>query len=78
MSRHGNDGVMHCLFSRQGMELDNIKFFRGDATLISADQFRDELCDASDRKRSGEVVASGNPPKCVKAPIDVRNWEAIS
>ena len=76
MSKHERDGLMPCLFSRQGMSLDNIKFLRGNAPVIPIAEFRQAFCDAEARKRSGKISAVSEPPVSGTTPIDVREWVA--
>lgn len=69
-------GLLHYLFSGQGMKLLNIKFFRGSDDVISGAQFRKELCAAEERKRTGAVKGSSTPPRCKQDPIDLKQFVA--
>lgn len=64
--------VMDCLFEGQDVKLNNIKFFRGTDTLIDEDRFREELCASVLRKSAAKAILSETPPKCSKAPLDLR------
>ena len=75
MSMQTKEGA-DCLFARQGMKLINIRFFRGASDLISEQEFNHERCAAAERKRSGEVIATGAAPRCRQAPIDLRGLVA--
>ena len=75
MSKQEKDGLMDCLFSGQDHKLLNLKFFRGTSDLISEEDFRDELCSAEERKRSGAVKKS-EAPRCKKSPVDLRKLVA--
>lgn len=75
MSTDGKDGLMPCLFSRQDMKLDNMKFWRGEAKVIDKADFRKSLCDADARKRT-KAIKAGKFPRCAQPPVDVREWLA--
>jgi hypothetical protein len=76
MSKHEKKGTVDCLFTRQDMKLINVKFFRGDSDIISEEEFNSERACAAERKRTGEVVASPQAPRCKRAPIDLRQLVA--
>jgi hypothetical protein len=76
MSTHEKDGLMACLFSRQGMKLVNVKFFRGSSDVISPDEFRQEILASANRKRSGELERSASAPTCKKDLVDLRAFVA--
>lgn len=76
MSVHQTKEGADCLFVRQGMKLINIRFFRGGSDLISEGEFNHERCATADRKRSGEMTASSQAPRCKQAPIDLRKLVA--
>jgi hypothetical protein len=71
MSEHGKEGALSCLFSKQGMKLLNVRFFRGSSDVISVDEFRREICDSEERKRSGELKSSKQAPRCKQKPRDL-------
>ena len=73
MSKH-EDGLMPCLFSRQGMSVDNIKFFRGEAPVIAIGDFRGAFCDAEHRKTTSTVSPTNEPPLSGVESLDVRAW----
>jgi hypothetical protein len=74
MSTKEKDGLMDCLFSRQGMKLLNLKFFRGSNDLISEEEFKDQICKAENRKRTS--VKAGAFPKCKKGPVNLARYVA--
>ena len=74
MSNHER-GVLDCL-AGQDMKLLNLKCFRGSDDLIEPDAMKAELCASVERTRSGAIQRSATPPKCVKAPVDVRDLVA--
>ena len=57
MSDTVKDVRMDCLFKGRdvGVNVLNVKFFRGSNASISKEQLKEEMRAASDRKRSGEV-----------------------
>ncbi|MFZ1009833.1 MAG: hypothetical protein WAN65_23555 [Candidatus Sulfotelmatobacter sp.] len=62
--------VQHLLASRPGMTLHNIKFCRGDSSVIAPEEFAKQVCNAVD----GRKVDAGTraPVRSDLAPIDVR------
>jgi hypothetical protein len=69
MSEHEKKTVESCLFSRQGMILANIRFFRGTDDVISEEEFKRELCSASEKQTN---VA----PRCKKPSVDLNEFVA--
>jgi hypothetical protein len=57
------------------MTLINMKFFRGGSDIISEEEFRNEVCAAAERKRTGEV-RPGRAPKCRKPSVSVHSLVA--
>jgi hypothetical protein len=76
MSEHEKKTVENCLFSRQGMTLTNIRFFRGTDDVISEEEFKRELCSASERKSRGEVTQTNVAPRCKKPSVDLNEFVA--
>jgi hypothetical protein len=67
------DGLEACLFSRQDRKLVNIKFMRGTAKVIEAD----DLCEATSALiYQRDTGTPSDAAKSGKAPTDVRKWVA--
>jgi len=76
MSEHEKDGLTACLFSRQDMKLRNIKFFRGEADVISAEDFRRQSCSTIEQQKTGQATRNSGPTRSDVAPLDVRAYVA--
>jgi hypothetical protein len=64
--------AMDCLFEGQDVKLYNLKFFRGTDYSIPEDRFQEVFCESMARRDSAKASVSSVPPKCFKAPIDLR------
>ena len=64
--------VLDCLFEAEGVKLNNIKFYRGEATVIDENRFRDEFCASVERKKAPHAIVLATAPKCEKGPLDLR------
>ena len=71
MSDHEKNSLMDCLFSGQDMVLHNIKFCRGAADLISADELRAESHAALLQKRVGAAKGSLDAPRSEQPMVDL-------
>lgn len=76
MSEHERDKVADCLSSRQGVELANMKFFRGYGDIISPEELRDEVCAAIAARVSEGDAAVSMIPRSTRKTVDVRAWVA--
>ncbi len=72
MSENHEETGLDCLFSEQAPKLNDIKFFRGSAEVIEVAHFKQELCASVDRSRANPSLLSREPPKCKKAPVDLK------
>ena len=76
MSVHTKATLKECIAERPGMNLVNVKFFRGDRDMLSADELRAEVCRANQERVSKAVKATQQAPKSDVKKINVRDWVA--
>lgn len=66
--------IKDCLHpERADMKLVNVKFFRGDNTYITPDEFRAQLCAAAAYKRDHAESRQTEAPRSAKAKVNVRD-----
>ncbi|MET4636135.1 hypothetical protein [Kaistia defluvii] len=69
--------ISGCLSERQvGTKLNNVKFFRGDASLIRAEDFRAENAKIDAQKRDNSATKSAEGPRVSKEKINFRDLVA--
>jgi hypothetical protein len=65
--------IFGCLYDRQADgKLNNVKFYRGDADLIRAEDFKEENRKIDAQKRSGNVTPDCYGPRVTKPKMDFR------
>lgn len=75
MSATEKDGAsVDCLFSRQDVKLNNVKFFRGTEKIVDPARFRAEFTASIKRAKDPSAQLSSHPPGCKKGAIDIRNF----
>lgn len=77
MSVHTKASLKECIAERPGMNLVNVKFFRGDRDMLSADELRAEVCRANQERVSGTVKPTQHAPKSDVKKINVREWVKV-
>lgn len=69
--------IKDCLHpDRADMKLVNVKFFRGDNSYITPDEFRAQLCATAAQKRSNPSARRDEAPRSARQKINVRELVA--
>ncbi|MBG1233995.1 hypothetical protein [Aestuariivirga litoralis] len=72
MSKEGREGsLLDSLFTKEGRELVNVKFYRGTDDVISEEELTSEFRDSVLRHRKAQNAGPGFMPKCKKKPVDL-------
>ena len=70
------DKLLSFLFAGNGRTLENIKFFRGDRDLISAEELEAQVHSALMQKKAGRADVNPDFPDVHVVTVDVREFVA--
>ena len=70
MAKHNTAGLLSLLAGKHG-ELVNVKLFRGDKDLVTAEEIEEQMRSALMQKKLGRASVNKHFPDSETAPIDV-------
>lgn len=73
MAKHNTTRLLSLLAGKHG-RLTNIKFFRGDRDLVSAENIEEQMRSALVQKKSGRADVSEKFPDSETKPVDVQTF----